>query len=1144
MNSKHLRSCWLAAAAMTTMAGGAAALADDTELLVVRPGLVADDRPNILFIIDTSGSMQAHEAVPQPYDPGIGYPGPCKADSLYWTPDPDATPDCTLGTAEIRKAAFFCERSAADLLATGAYVDRFVQYREFPAGGGDTQWSRLDPDQSAAAVECAADAGIHGRIKGSRAVFPRRGLNVPEWTEDPAESLVWGAGLADTSYKMVDGNYLNWAANPPEIFRTRLEIVQEAAKNVLSTIENANVGLMRFNNEDGGRIVKAMEDVATGRDSLLATIDDLTADGFTPLSETLYEAARYYRGLTVDFGDNVPGYDPAAIDEAAAPPLYRRPAVGACSRNFAVLMTDGQPQQDRDVEALWSTLPGWAVATGRSGCTGGGEGACLPDVAAYLANADLNGAEPGTPRVNTYTIGFLTDYPLLELTAAAGDGRYYTVDDIQGLADALGRVVNTISRQEVSFTAPAVPVNAFRRTQNLNELYVGVFRPDNRLRWPGNLKKYRLEDGKIVDANGIEAVDPETGFFKQAGAGQPQTARSLWSDVADGSVVELGGAANELPSPAARNLYTNLSGDADVALTAAANQVSPGNAASFRPADLGLTGAAGEPSKAELLAWALGEDVLDEDRNPLTTQRNEMGDPLHSRPAVVVYGADPAAARRVAYIGTNQGYVHAVDAEDGSELWAFVPREKLPDLARLYANPKAADKHYGVDGNMQTVVIDEDGNGIVDGANDRIVLVFGMRRGGGSYYAIDVTDPDAPELAWKLADPRIAQSWSTPIPARVAVDGSGQAGHETVLIIGGGYDVAHDVPGAFDSPADAFGNALYMLDADDGSILWSAGSDDSHDLVLPKMTRAIPSDVTVADLNGDGRADRMYVGDMGGQLWRFDIFDGRLPAELVAGGVIATFGAESGAPGEAGERRFFAAPDIAIFRDPVQDRRFLSVSLGSGYRSHPLDDRTADRFYSVRDPNVFTRFAQPWYDGLDDNRIVTEATLVDITDEPAGTILDPADDGWLIRMRPGEKVLSESRTFDNRVFFTSFQPRLDDFAACNPGGGINRLYEVSVVNGDPPPPRDAEVIDPDLVPDGDPVADGDAVPAAEARSRELQQAGIAPEVLFIFPSPEDPENCVGRECAPDPVGCAGLECFRPGFENVPVRTFWTEDGVD
>ena len=65
----------------------------------------------------------------------------------------------------------------------------------------------------------------------------------------------------------------------------------------------------------------------------------------------------------------------------------------------------------------------------------------------------------------------------------------------------------------------------------------------------------------------------------------------------------------------------------------------------------------------------------------------------------------------------------------------------------------------------------------------------------------------------------------------------------------------------------------------------------------------------------------------------------------------------------------------------------------------------------------------------------------------------------------------------------------------------------------------------------------------DARGMELKQGGIAPRPTFLFPSPADPENCQGEECAPPPVGCVGVECFDPGFANNPVRTLWTQDGV-
>ena len=64
----------------------------------------------------------------------------------------------------------------------------------------------------------------------------------------------------------------------------------------------------------------------------------------------------------------------------------------------------------------------------------------------------------------------------------------------------------------------------------------------------------------------------------------------------------------------------------------------------------------------------------------------------------------------------------------------------------------------------------------------------------------------------------------------------------------------------------------------------------------------------------------------------------------------------------------------------------------------------------------------------------------------------------------------------------------------------------------------------------------------DERRTTLQQGGIAPSPSILFPSP-DPD-CVGDECKIPPLGCVGVECFDPGFENNPVRTLWTQDGIE
>jgi type IV pilus assembly protein PilY1 len=67
--------------------------------------------------------------------------------------------------------------------------------------------------------------------------------------------------------------------------------------------------------------------------------------------------------------------------------------------------------------------------------------------------------------------------------------------------------------------------------------------------------------------------------------------------------------------------------------------------------------------------------------------------------------------------------------------------------------------------------------------------------------------------------------------------------------------------------------------------------------------------------------------------------------------------------------------------------------------------------------------------------------------------------------------------------------------------------------------------------------------ADEERVTELAQGGIAPTPAFLFPASTDPD-CEGTECAVPPIGCVGVECFNPGFVNNPVRTLWTQDGIE
>ncbi|MGB5470000.1 MAG: hypothetical protein WBM64_06250, partial [Woeseiaceae bacterium] len=227
--------------------------------------------------------------------------------------------------------------------------------------------------------------------------------------------------------------------------------------------------------------------------------------------------------------------------------------------------------------------------------------------------------------------------------------------------------------------------------------------------------------------------------------------------------------------------------------------------------------------------------------------------------------------------------------------------------------------------------------------------------------------------------------------------------------------------------------------------------------------------------------------------------------------------------GTTNTRRFYSSPDVSIFTDPVLNRRFLAIGVGSGYRAHPLDISATDAYYSLRDPDLFAKLDQDAYDNyveaVDGNMAeVSEQVNVEIANDQRG---------WKFTFPVDQMMLSSSATFNNSVFFLGYEPNILSASSCEVAPGRNFLYRVNVANGDP--------VANNL--DGMTGTEADA-----ARTTALKQGGIAPTPSFLFPGADD--SCTGDACSPPPIGCVGVECFNPGFVNNPVRTLWTQDGIE
>ncbi len=1101
--------------AALALASGAPALADDSEIYLDAVSAAQQVKPNVMLVVDNSASMVAEVIEDKgAFDPNYNYPeiDDCDNDRIYWKdatsgdPGDNNAPDCDSGTEMtryIQSSANKCKAMIDALPVFGTYYavgQRFAHFR----GGSTDSWGDMrttNDSATSSAVECLTDYGVHGDTTASTNRYIR---NCNAGTGGCYNnSNTYGSWNSRENYRFYTGRYLNWlySAGIPT-GENRMEVAMKAAKDMIDGATNLRIGLMQFSRDgsgntdqdgEGGMVLHEIADVATNRTELKASIDLMSPTSFTTSAETIYEAAQYFRGGPVYYGLNsgvVEGGDftsiPSVSTSRQASPyqnIYKSPIQYKCQRNYLIFISDGVPRGDRSVEtaARIGSLPDWGTAVNHSltycdGAANGpsglaapdGGGRCLDDMFAYLANADLrtDAGMDGKQNVISYAVGFSEEvagqsfledaaavaYDRADTSEDAPKGEFFQANTAVQLNAVLKNIKLEVEKQNVTFTAPTVSVDAFNRTRTLDKVYVSLFQTDSTARWNGNLKKYKLKDDELVDADDALAVDNNTGFFKEG-------AQSYWSAIVAGPNAILGCAASKLPDLANRKIFVNFTAGA---LNVDGNKFVTGNAAVTEEL-LGVTTA---PTREQLISWVRGEDVKDQDGDANFAElRYRMGDPLHTRPITVTYTAPVVDADEddedgtVVFIATNEGMVHAVDANTGVELWSFLPKELLSRLLMLYNNATTTTHNYGVDGDFRVLKYDANGDGIVNGT-DKVYLYFGLRRGGSYYYALDITNKNAPQLAWMKSAtdlPNLGQAWSTPNIARVKIDGVTQGGgvlpnEYFVLIFAGGYDDGQENP---DYSVDDSGNAIYMLDAVSGELLWRAGPDADANTVLDAanntMNNSIPSDVTVIDLDGDQFADRMYVGDMGGRLWRFDIFSGASVGSLVTGGVIARLGAADVSGSTiANTRRFYNRPDVALI-----ERRganpYLNIAIGSGYRGHPLHKDTLDRFYAIRDKSPFIKFDQTTYD-TNAGSAILDSSLTDVTADPE-TVVAYSAPGWRLDMiaagsGAGEKVLSDSVTVNNVIMFPSYTPPAASVQPCDANAfGTTRVYSLRADDG-------------------------------------------------------------------------------------------------
>ena len=1116
--------------------------------------VTADDMPPKIAILIDNGAVMKHPVTHGDYDSGVDY-------TPNVDPEVDVVPNGDSGNGFFNEYGYGIYIFGAQPYLVPVNDDLTLNTSEKLAGLASadkktSSWT-INGQTVLLPYEASAEVDADG-IKDNAGVF-RYSKNYLNWLFFYTAAVdVDGDGDIEPIY---DGTPL------PD--KSRFYYAKQALMSVGKLSSNkAQFAVYNFANDQGAYNVQPIGDVVTtlgesAQENVLDpnyinTINNMGTVIYSPLAE----------GMATIGGD---------LDSSS---FGLVDSTNYCEKYFVIVVTPGLSSMDKSGsnQGLPASLGDYdGDGNDGEGDSGPGQGTLvvddsthpidtnyngstyLDDVAHYFYTNDMRGRpQPDETEavqiVSTYTVGFMATpesrlflintsnngngNPNLTNSADPEYGKYhFDATSADGLSQAILDAVNSIISRTSSFTAPVVPVT---RTTSGNKIYMAFFKPLDANFWEGNVTKFGLSaTNEIIGSDGYPATWPNGSMRDDA---KPYWATIDWADISKSNGIHNSN----------RNIYTYLGAVDD--LTNAANRFAADNAnltamTLGNPTDVTVNG---NPvsGREKVINYIRGADVLDQNADWDNTENRPVitGDVLHSEPLVFTYEYDSGSAKTLVFFGANDGMLHAVlddidpnvnisgdEINYGTEAWAFIPPDQLNRLKFMIEGSTHRDY---VDSSPKIYFHDVDEDGRVDSDDgDRVILVCGQRKGGSSYFALDVTDPDTPKYLWRIGSGNDAVSGTLQL-SNVYRYGSGSIKDGDILRLwtggwenDGEWNYVVEWQDAAVAVGDEFGSVFVNYDArklyfsvgDWLGTLTTAMLQDLHnhiatepfvvgrivsitntdpDVVIPElgeswsepefawvktsdydtsgtavcfigggysadhsagkamiavnvftgtvvkkftagMNYSVASTVKVVDEDGNGFVDKIYVGDLGGQMWRF----GQVTTDS-AGNPLSFPDCDENINSWVGQvlftaptyavdsttytRKFFYPPSVTL------EKGYDLIFMGTGDRENACDTTVgADRVYAVKDEHGTTT--------------LSEGDLVDVTD-PAATLPNlngSSDQGWFIRLvdelgaPAGEKVLARGVVFYKTYYFTTFTPNNDP---CVPGGNA-RLYALDYLNG-------------------------------------------------------------------------------------------------
>ena len=584
--------------------------------------------------------------------------------------------------------------------------------------------------------------------------------------------------------------------------------------------------------------------------------------------------------------------------------------------------------------------------------------------------------------------------------AVNGRGRYFSATDPSTLASSLASALNSI--QAVTGSSSAAATSTLQPVEGDNGVFIAQFRSAE---WTGDLRAYTMNTStgavrtSTLDAQGNRV---DTATWSASDQLTPTTTRSIYYFQSSGS----GNGGSLQPF-----VYDSMS---------AAEKALFDNACNKSPALSQCSGLATTPlaqvnSGANLVSFLRGQA-----QTQYRTRAKVLGDIVNSSPVYVgppsmpytehgyaTFKTQQASRGKTLYVGANDGMLHAINAANGSERWAYIPKLVMPNLYKLADQYYESKHQYYVD--ATPVVAD-----IYTGTQWRTILVGGLNAGGSGYYALDITDPDAPVALWEFSHAKLGLSFGNPVITK-------RANGTWVVAFTSGYN-----------NSDGLGY-LFVLNAYTGAMEISQPIGTGAPEGLSKLNAWV-------DTPSDNTAKRFYAGDLQGNIWRFTIDDADAPngrvvklAQLLQGGK---------------PQPITTAPQLAEIE--ANGGRYAVVYVGTGRYLGKTDISTSDQqsIYAVKDTLAS--------EGLGDVRgggtLVKQTVDTSVTPRKVGSASTPVDwstkNGWYVDLvSTSERINVEMELAFDTLTAAANIPGTSGSDCTAAANGTAWLYQINVTTG-------------------------------------------------------------------------------------------------